>query len=516
MSATLPPPLAPYPPEPPPLTRRPGIIRDRYGPSVPDLVFIFLAVAIPFALTHRLLNADGDVARHLTIGEWILAHRGLPARDVFSFTRAGEPFLAFEWGSEVVYALAARIGGLPAVAIFAGFLLALTYALVALFLRRRGVDPLLAYLLAIGAAVLGGPHYAARPHLFTLLGAVLLVWLLESRRRRAPWIALPLFIVWANLHGGWIYGLVLIGIYCVGDALEWLAGGDAEYRPRLWQHALTFGLAAVGTLLNPYGARLHGHLLGFFGGSNYLLDVTDEFLSPDFHDINGKILAGVLLMMMLMFAFTRRRPSWPRLLVVLAGIWFALYARRNMPLLGVTALPLLALEYDPEWRALRLRGLDHVREVFATGDRGRLVGIWSGVVAAALLLLAVNGGSVAGVPLVSARFDARDFPVQAVARARAAGLEGRVFNDLSWGGYLLYAWPEQRVFIDGGTDHYGEELTRDYVRVIFLQPGWRELLDRYGITMAILPASSPLAAEIAREPGWRVWHRDPTAVVLLR
>src|ERR687898_1759640 len=116
------------------------------APSIPALVFVLLAVLVPILLQKAMLNSDGDLARHLRHGRYMLEHGELIHADPFSFTRSGDPFVAFEYGSQVLYALAERAGGLPAVAILAGLVIALTYALLAQFLLRRRVDPLLAVL----------------------------------------------------------------------------------------------------------------------------------------------------------------------------------------------------------------------------------------------------------------------------------------------------------------------------------------------------------------------------------
>ena len=118
--------------------------------------------------------------------------------------------------------------------------------------------------------------------------------------------------------------------------------------------------------------------------------------------------------------------------------------------------------------------------------------------------------------VVPDKFDEKAFPVRAVAEARASRLEGRMFNNFIWGGYLLHAWPEQRVFIDGGTDHYGEKLFNEYVRVANLEPGWRDILKRWNITLALLPPDSRLADELVRDGGWRPWFCDSVAVILQR
>ena len=130
-------------------TRRAG------PPSIPAVVFLTLLFLVPIGLQQPLLNSDGDLARHLLHGQYMLEHRELIRADPFSYTRPGQPFVAFEYGSQILYALAQRFGGLPAVAVLAGLLLASTYSLLAGFLLRRGVDPLLAYLTVVLAALVG-------------------------------------------------------------------------------------------------------------------------------------------------------------------------------------------------------------------------------------------------------------------------------------------------------------------------------------------------------------------------
>jgi hypothetical protein len=202
--------------------------------------------------------------------------------------------------------------------------------------------------------------------------------------------------------------------------------------------------------------------------------------------------------------------------VLLATVAFALHSARNIPLFCLTALPLLAVHLDPEWRELRWRSLARLRAAVTLGDRQARAGGWAAAATLLFVGLGLSGGRVAGVPVVQAEYDATIFPVDAIRYARGAGLEGRMFNAFIWGGYILYAWPEQRVFIDGQTDFYGEALTREYARIAGTLPGWREGLDERSIELVIVPSGSPLSAALADEPGWRTAHRDSTAVVYQR
>jgi hypothetical protein len=489
---------------------------NRLRASIVDLTFGIWALAVPTALGSRLLNTDGDAARHLRMGEFILGG-GLFRPDEFSHTRPGEPFLQTEWLSQVSYALANRAGGLVGVAVLAGLIIAAAYALIVLFLRRRGADPMLAYLTGITAAIVGGAHWLARPHLFTLLGLAILLFLIEPTNRRKLWPFAVLFAVWANFHPGYIIGIVVL---CAVAAGEWLEArlskqDEAEWRVRARWHAMGAGIGLLASFFNPQGPRF---LLRIFHhlGDDFLLGVTNEFMSPNFHSTFGRLFLVILVIVIAGLAVYEKRLPMPRLAVLLLLMAAGLHSQRNIPIFGVIALPLMALHFDSVWRSLGGRVLTHVRGVFAEGESIAKPGWWVAPFTGVALLFAVLGGNVAGVTIVPASFDTEVFPVEIVRKARAANLEGRIFNEFTWGGYLLIAWPEQKIFIDGMTDFFGAELTREHLTVVSLWPGWRDTLVKYDISLVLIPANTRLAAELRREAGWSVWAEDSVAILLRR
>ena len=249
------------------------------------------------------------------MGEYILGH-GLLHKDIFSFTKFGQPFVGYEWLSEALTAAAYRYGGLSLVAASCGMIIGLTYWVIARFLLREGVDPLLAYLTAMLAAIIGSVHWLARPHLFTLLGVAVVMSLVERGRGRGDkgtpvWTFVPLFAVWANLHGGFLFGLIIIGTYIVGDLAEAFTGGaKAQWLERARHDGKVLAASAFGTLLNPYGIHLPLHVLGWFG-NKYVIDHTNEYLSPDFHGLSGKVILVVLLLVVLALTLSRQPAVLP-------------------------------------------------------------------------------------------------------------------------------------------------------------------------------------------------------------
>ncbi len=486
----------------------------RMTPSLPALVFLLWSMAVALTAGSRLLNADGDTARHLRHGETILTTRHLIRVDPFSFTKPGAPFVGFEYGSQVLMAGVHRLGGLAGVVVLSALLIALTYARLTRYLLRRGVEPGFAYVVVTLGAILSSMHWAARPHLVTQLLVVVLLDMLDREKSPPYWWFGLLFVAWVNLHGGFLFGLILVGIFAGGHLaaafLRTADRGQSLGRARSLGIILLIGI--VGSFLTPYGAALPRHVLGFFG-QGFIQQATSEFQSPGFRDLGTRLFLLTLLAGIAGLAWIRDRISLPYMAVILAVTAFALMARRNIALWALTVLPLLAIHLDPLVR--RWPEPPNFRRSFGETTEGR-TWLWALPPVVIVLVLALLHGSIGGLQVVPDRFRSTTFPVEAMEAARAAGLEGRIYTQFTWGGYQLYAWPEQKVFIDGGSDFYGEDVLKDYLDVWTLQPQWRDRLATWNVSVAILPPDSPLAAALDRETGWRAWHSDSIATIFTR
>lgn len=473
-------------------------------PALPDMIFALWAVLIAIVFSERVVNGDGDPARHIRLGQMMIDDRALVRTDTFSWPAAGSDFLAFEWGSEVVFASAYSLGGLPAVGALTACVLALSYALLCRFLLRQNVEPALAYGATTVATIMTAPHWLARPHIFTFLGVAVLLPLLEHSRWRMVWVAAPLFAIWANLHGGFVFGLAVVGAYLAGDVID--------RRKSALPILAMFGLGALATLLNPHGLGLHRHIGSFFGLQT-VLDVTDEFQRPDFTSWTGIVMVFGIAVVAAAFIAARRRPRAAHVLLIAMLLVFAMQAQRNLALFGFVALPLAALHYSP---TLADRPVKSIRASFRRDhERGRS-GPWALAAMALLVLVAVTAGRPLGLPIVSQDFDDETFPVAAVSLAREADLDGRLFNGLVWGGYVLLEWPEQQVYIDGGTDHYGDEHVGELVSLLRQEPGWQQTMADREIDLVLLPPQVTMLRSLVLDEGWTLWHCDAVAAIAVR
>jgi hypothetical protein len=476
--------------------------------SVVDLTFAISILAIPLLAHEGLLNGDGDLARHLVIGRHILDH-GPRFADPFSFTRGGEPFLAYEWLSQVAYALTHAVGGLPAVALLASLLLATSFALVVGYVRRDGGDPWLAFMVGAAAAVLSNGHWLARPHLFTFVGLGVLLHMAAVPRREL-WLV-PLFAVWANLHPGFLYGLVMLAAWSAGGAIEDIRAGQRA-RTVLATRSAPLALAFGASLLNPFGWTVHTHSLSLITSvtASHIFEFMPlEVMSPDgliFMTAIGAIVVGL--------AASKQWVGWPVLVVFGTALVGALAIRRNAPLFALFALPVAARALAPVVRQLPSRALGRMRAEFARSDSpGWRVG--AAATAGVVLLLAVDG-TTARFSVVPDQFSADIFPAAAIHHARAAGIEGRLLSEYTWGGYVLYSWPGQRVFVDSMADFFGDDLFLEHRAMTFAHAGWQDKLATHDISVVLLAPGKPIVDALKETPGWTVAHEDEVAVLLVR
>jgi hypothetical protein len=482
----------------------------RLFPSVSVLLFIFLFWESLFFMP-QMMNADGDLGRHITVGAHILDTGQIPTRDIFSHTMTGAPLVPHEWLSQLLFALAHRVAGLNGVAWLTALVLASAYALLAQSIRAAGVRALIALAGGFFASIVGAVHALTRPHIFTLLFFTLFVVIIERYRRDGNWralIPLPfLTIIWANTHGAFISGLVLIIFSALGAALE-------RNRRQVIQLLALLVVALLATFINPVGATLAQHSFSYLQ-QRFLVDVTTEYQSPDFHNIATMPFAALLLLALALGWRRNRELGWRALVPIAGWIAFALYSARNIPLAAQVVVLLLAPEADA-WIAENIRALNGFLARSDQMDRMASGWIWA-LVAIALLVSAQASGVKLDAWERGNAFDARVFPVAAADALAQSPPDGAMFNEFNWGGYLLYRlYPHQRVFIDGQTDFYGEALSREYLDVVNGAPGWEKILARYNARWIIVGPQRALAAQLDQSPEWMRRYADATAVVWVR
>ena len=511
-------------------------------PSVADLIFIILLAAMTGGILAPRMLGDASIGWHIRNGELILHSHSITRTDPFS-TMSGEAWYAWEWLYDVAIAGAHHWFALNGVVLVTAVIIAGTFALTLRLSLRRGADlPVTAVLLALslGASMI---HLFARPHVLSWLLTIVWFQLLDSSERgdesvgnRRLWWLPVLMLVWANLHGGFVAGFVLLGLYLASYLFRYFRCKQEEIHRDMGRRLRKLGIVTAVTLatslINPYGYRLHVHIYRYLS-SRWLMNHIDEFLSPNFHGVAEQCFVLILLITIAALALGRK-PPLSQVLVLLFATYSGLYAARSLPvsslLLTLVVAPLLtqALRDAPTNYRLasglraflsRWEGFGSRMAMLELNLRGHA---WPLVALVLGLLLCAHPRRLGtyqfkDTQCINARFDGKRFPVQAAEIIAQRGIHEPIFSLDSWGGYLIYRlYPQIRVFVDDRHDLYGEEFLKDYLKAVRLTPDWDSFLNTKRVNWVLVPAESSLANMLLQTSQWTVIYRDETGVLLER
>jgi len=463
----------------------------------------------------RLFTNDGDLGRHITVGNYILDARTIPATDIFSHTRYGERLVSHEWLSDVVFALVHRFMGLSGDVFIAALLGAFTILIIYEELVKRGNFRLIALFVAAWVAAVSSIHWLARPHMFTFFFIALWTYWLERvyrNERMNIWLFPALMLIWANMHGAFFAGFITLAAYIASWLLEFWQGHQTKELGK--QLALIGFLSFAITFINPSGRRLWTTILDFLG-NDYITSHQVDHLSPNFHEKD--MWPFLLMLVFALFALGQEYRIKFREALLLAG-WGAmsLFTLRNLPLFAVVTAPI----YGDLLQPLAVKILNWLNPASGSRENGNVLRGYVWVVAAVLFFGFVLWR---GIPMdqkgTGNVYLPDKMPVQAVDWLKENPQTGNMFNQFVWGGYILYGlWPAEKVFIDGQTDFYGEALLREYFEVINVDVGWEAVLDKYAVSWMLIPRDDELAEYLysVDDDVWNVIYEDDIAVIFRR
>ena len=493
----------------------------------PDLAFcvsvVTLLYCVSFFNAPRALFRDSDTGWHIITGARIVNEHRLPHADPYSFTREGQPWVAWEWLSDATMGLAFLKAGLPGVVwIFVLTIAAVTW-LWFLLNWAVGGNFFVACLFAAPMLSTVNLHWLARPHIFSWLLLLAALCYFEKAplqfRKRDAAILIAGSALWTNLHASFLLLPLVALIYSASHfarPLIWHVDTTLELAKGRW-FLMAALLSAAATLLNPYGWNLHAHVARYLLDSD-LIDRIGEFQSFNFHVAGaGQIvlalafagIGGVL-------ALLQRKLAHFLLAAVL--ITMSLRSARGLPIVALVLLPLAnGAITDALRRAHDLRlNLRHALNGFlAYSDRLRLLDArFSGVAwapaIAVLLFFWLQAPAIAS----HTGFPPDQFPVTAANELTLLPSNIRLLAPDKYGGYLIFRFAgERKVFFDGRSDFYGSAFMKQYIRLVEVRPGWQRQLNNFQFTHALLPSDYSLVPSL-QQLGWKILFRDDVATLL--
>ncbi len=462
-------------------------------------------------------------------GELIVRSGGIPSRDPFSWTAAGQPWVVHEWLTEVFfYLLATRAPAWMLLAYKCG-LAVVACGIVMAHAASRTRSLALGIAAGLGTAWVMRNYADLRPQMMTFILLATLMWGLheyrEGRCRRLPLVLPLVMILWSNLHGGVVVGLLLVWLWIGGDALGGLLPeGRSTGLPKL---ALGGLASLVAVAVNPNGFHVYLYPFQVLGHPE-VRDYISEWFAPNFH--SAEMRAFMLVLLSLLGVALVRRPSPRRVgeaLVLTACGYAALISQRNTVPFAIVATPVIAAGVAELWRDTRMTERILVP---AIAPAVRAVAAWC------LVLLLVGHLSLvlprasewdssahpsallAPASWVDYAIGRPNFPEAAVREMERGAWPGRIYNDYIWGGYLIWRlYGKRPVFVDGRAEvYYPTRAFEDEMHIHNVQTGWDQVLDRRGVDVVLTSRTGYLAQSLSRHGAWMDAFTGPVEKVFVR
>jgi hypothetical protein len=471
---------------------------------------------------------------HLKVGEIIYTTKSIPRTDLFSFTAAGRDFVHQNWLSELLYYLTYRLGDLPLLICLNGLVIVIAFGLVFYLCWEASRSLRIAAACTILAEVLSIGFTNARPQVFSFPLFALYLVLQRYRRRRGDllWLLPLLMALWVNVHGAFVLGLMLLFLVTCSELVRRLFGGGKadvlSYR-EIGRLALVCLLALLMSGLNPEGYGVFSYVRTVQNDPASQKLVT-EWQSPSLRRLWDVPFFAALFLNFLVFIYSTKRLdftelslfcvfAWLGLTSVRQGIWFA------MIMAPILAGQIASLDLSPLLRTLSgfLKGTGWTarespapRARAAPGKKTTLNVLIAVIVIVITLLLSPWIRLRLPLPPLNYGLVDKKTPLDAVGFIQERHIQGHIFHPQHYGDYMIWSlYPGQKVFIDGRVHLYGEELCRDYIRILNAYD-WENLLAKYQIQLLLLDKTEEeqhLLGAVTNSDRWESIYEDELSVI---
>ena len=475
-----------------------------------------------FVNTHPI--RPHDFWWHMAIGREIMRTGKIPTWDNYSYTMPGQLYPSYQmfWLPEVSLYEIYRLGG-PALVIFLhSLVITSAYGVVLWLCWKASGSWRIAAVGVLFAVALGLNDWNIRPQSVAfLLGAVYLLAIYSFResRRRGWLVVFPAsMLVWANSHGSFLIGLALLGIWLADELWRWVVSKinkDSETTAsRISAPALSLSLAILACFVNPRGAGIISYLRTLTGNP-VVQNLVPEWAPPTFDSLLGTLFIIGFFLTATVLAVSPKRPGFFQIGTFFLFGLLGFRTSRGAVWFGMAIAPILA-----EHLSTIAAGVTSLRKGKSPREGARAINlIYLGLLIGLALVSLPWFKDRLPLPVVKAGLISSETPVKATQFLIANHPPGFIFNEMSFGSYLIWAaQPDYPVFIDPRIELYPAEIWREYLMVINALPGWEERLEAYGVRTLMLDPQdqAELIKQVDRSANWRRLYADEAAVIYTR
>jgi len=455
-----------------------------------NTVFIWLLLLLSYLFILTIISNcfDNDLGWHLRFGKEFWTSTQFSYTDTYTYSYYGRPWINHEWGGDLLMWPTYEYLGYP------------------ILLMIFSVLPLLALILALkkisghfdikdAAIVLamlwsGQQILNVRLHMFTPLFLVILWYYLERPTAKKMIIGWPIiFWLWSILHGSWILGFIMIGIYWTANLVNTLCRRfwPNRYDPALWtakqiwQSIIGVVLSATIICLNPYGIKVWGEVLSYFTNSYYKLHTVEwlpAYYTPIFWPA---IISAFVTLPVILILFQKKRITWPQLLMYLAFWYSAWQYKRNALLFLVVCAPLISIALTTLKTKILLNKIS-IDQFYNKTARLFIVIFSLTTLVLLIIFYTINIRFTRDLWHSPTIIEQNFMPLGETEWLKKNTVTHPVliFNDFSWGGYLDWSLPQDLIFFDGrGTATWktpdGQSFLKYYTDLNFGKNGLTEI-----------------------------------------
>ncbi len=478
-------------------------------------IFVLLLMLIYFG--HFTSNkADYDLWGYLSFGRLFWKNNGFPYYDVFSYMPTKTIWVYHEWLTGVILFKVHQYTGMTGLQLLRYSVGLIMVWMVFRCAVKTGSKPLAVFivLFLVGGIVKFG-FAPVRAQVFTYLFYVLSIYLLESTRKDGKWNRLwwliPLQLIWCNMHGGFVAGLCIIGLYTLGETIS---------GKKFWPYALVLTASFLVTFLNPYGIQYWAYILQAITMPRPF--IIEWFSVPT--ALKYKLFVGQNIFYIILILLSATLLSWYHkknvtVIMILAITAFLGFMHiRHMIFFALSFGIFMPVIFTASW------------ESFINNTEA--INRWSGfripcLIFSFLFVAYVITSStltfVLGSPLdIKAPLwqnnKTNHYPVKTIEYIKYHNLKGNILCDFNWGEYIMWnCHPDCLVGMDGRYESvYPDQICNEYFDFYYGKTGWQLFLDKYPHDMIVVESDSIVYKLVKMQSNWKIALEDKGSALFIR